>query len=130
MKWGVLNVTVFWQQEVLVEPRDHPLCPLHYDEVHETDRLVRCVWACQCIHGKSGQLPYQFKHMELGAASVTHEGFQVQIHRDVFGRCNWYPDGAGKVVSAGVDHVAFTRKNSLCKNEYCPDDCIIGSGNA
>lgn len=41
-------------------------------------------------------------------ASVPHEGFQVQIHRDIFGRCDRDADGAGKAVNAGVYHVAFT----------------------
>lgn len=49
-------------------------------------------------------------------ASVTHEDFQVQIHRDIFGRGDWDTDGAGKVVDAGVDHMAFTHKDPLCKN--------------
>lgn len=40
-------------------------------------------------------------------APVTHEGLQVQIHRDIFGRCDRDADGAGKAVDAGVHHVAL-----------------------
>lgn len=57
-------------------------------------------------------------------ASVTHKGFQVQIHRHIFGRRNWDADGAGKVVNAGMYHMAFTQKNALCKNQYCSDDGV------
>ena len=49
------------------EHRTHPLCALGNTEVHVADRLASCIWACQCIHGESGQLSCQFKHMELGA---------------------------------------------------------------
>lgn len=68
--------------------------------------------------------------MKLGAAPVAHEGFQVQVHGDVLGRCDGDADGAGEVVDTGVHHVAFTRKNALRKNQHCSDDGVIRGGNA
>lgn len=61
---------------------------------------------------------------EGSPAPVAHEGFQVQVHGDVLGRCDGDADGAGEVVDTGVHHVAFTRKNALRENQHCSDDGV------
>lgn len=88
-----------------------PRTPWHNGKIYTSHHPLRAVWKWTVTCKGS-------------PASVTHEGFQVQIHRDIFGRCNWDADGAGEVVNAGVDHVAFPEKNALCKNQYRSDDGV------
>lgn len=97
------------------------------------ERAIKWLLWPQKIHGKRGNLHILLSSQccldmnrdgEGSPAPVTHEGFQVQVHGDVFGRCDGDADGAGKVVNAGVHHVAFTCKNALRKNQHRSDDGV------
>lgn len=52
----------------------------------------------------------------------SNEGFDVQIHWDVFWGHDGDTDTAREVLGAGMDHVALTFKYSLSKDEHSADD--------
>jgi len=60
--------------------------------------------------------------------SVTHKGFDVQIHRDIFGWSKRNANTAGEVLETGVDHVALSFKDAFSKDQHSTDDCVLATG--
>ena len=99
------------------------------------------------VHGETWQLSSELKHVEVGGRLVAHEGFDVQVDGDVFGRGD--RDGRRPRGYLRVNHMALTLvvrkqlkvkilleeekggrhlKDALSKDEDCLDDCVIGGG--
>lgn len=60
--------------------------------------------------------------------SVTHKGFDVQIHRDIFGWSKGNTNTAREILGTGVDHMALSFKYALSKDQHSTDDCVLATG--
>lgn len=55
-------------------------------------------------------------------AFASHKSFDVQIHRDVFGRDDGDAHTAGQILGAGVHHMTLAFEDALGENQHGPDD--------